>query len=949
MAKRRPRFEALEQRLCLTGGPVLQTTITLPNGSWTPSLYRASPLFVDIHGTGQTDLIAVAAGAQLVAYVENSDGTARPDIVYQVPHLVAGNLSDIAATPIVVTDPSTGRKDLFDALGLAGTGDTSGEDGLVFGWDLLTGKLLPGAWSTGVSTGTQPDGQTGVYGALTSGYLQGNGIPDIVVTSWSHEVTAITLQGSILWQWNNNDTMLCGAVVADIDRDGSPDVIVGGDSSANPSIHFQDGGWVTVLNSNGQVKWRKQLPGEVTWSTPVVADLLNNGQLDVIIGTGANFASTLGAAAGEYLYALDPSGNELPGWPYFTAATDTSVDHEVLAAPIAADLTGSGQLDVVAIDRAGYLHVVGPNGKDLPGFAGGVRIDPQQSQMYTGDDYASPIIADVNGSGRPEIIASAGGYINAFTATGQLIPVGTTPNTSRNVNGVILPEGVDSAPAVGNFDGTGGLCLAVATYDELDSAAPNHPDKVQIYQLPVSTLTPPWPSLRRTVAGDAVARSPIYDQAYVTQAFNVLLGGQPSAGTFQLYLNALNTDATNLLSTAQLIAISPPVVQAQVSKVYQAYLGRPADSGGLAYWSTYLQSHPLRQMEIAFASGAEFATHAGGTPSGEVTLLYQAILGRTPSPGEVAYWVGTGQSAPAIASAFLGSAEAIKGEFNTIIQAMFGPGTQGLIPPDELAAYSLDSHAGLSEAELASQVLASAANYAATNFVASYIQDLYHDVLGRVGSASDLAFWLTSLDNGSVSVANLAADFAGSVEAKQDDIQFQFLSLLGHTADPTTLANLTPLSREAILSFIVGSQEFFNRNGGTNSSFVAAAFLDLGGITIDQGTIAAIDMQLANGQTRAGVATGIIYTVPSLYFQNLVVNQLEQYIPDEAQGVLRSGVSSNTQVSINPDPNLVNYFVGLYQAGLSDEQVLGIILTSPQYYSEVSSNRGFYRSLGIRY
>ena len=39
-------------------------------------------------------------------------------------------------------------------------------------------------------------------------------MPDIVVTSFSHEVTAITLQGTVLWQWNNDDTIVSGAVVA---------------------------------------------------------------------------------------------------------------------------------------------------------------------------------------------------------------------------------------------------------------------------------------------------------------------------------------------------------------------------------------------------------------------------------------------------------------------------------------------------------------------------------------------------------------------------------------------------------------------------------------------------------------------------------------------------------------------------------------------------------------
>jgi hypothetical protein len=178
MAKRRPHFEPLERRLCLTGGPVLQTTVTLPDGSWTTAIYRASPIFYDIFGTGKQDLITVASGAQLVAYAENTDGSASSVVTYQIPNGIA----DISSTPIIVTDPSTGRADLFAATSLDQSGTATAGDGLVFGWDLQTGKLLPGAWSTGVSTGNQPDGQTGVVGALTSGDLQTPGIPDLVVT-----------------------------------------------------------------------------------------------------------------------------------------------------------------------------------------------------------------------------------------------------------------------------------------------------------------------------------------------------------------------------------------------------------------------------------------------------------------------------------------------------------------------------------------------------------------------------------------------------------------------------------------------------------------------------------------------------------------------------------------------------------------------------------------------
>jgi FG-GAP-like repeat len=952
MAKRRPRFDFLEARLCLTGGPTLQTTITLPEGAWEPTVYRASPLFVDIFGTGKDDLIAVASGAQLVAYQENADGSASPIIDYKVPSGINGLFADIKSTPIVVTDPTTGRQDLFAAMGRNESSVQPGggpviEDGRLFGWDLQTGNLLPG-FANGVSTGMQYNGDAGVYGSLTSGDLQGNGIPDIVATSFGHDVTAVTLQGQILWQWDNDDSIISSAVVADIDRDGIPDVIVGGDSSANPTFNFQNGGWVTVLSNTGVLKWRKELPGEVTWSSPVVADLLGNGYLDIVIGTGTNFSQTLGGAytqAGDYIYAFDPFGNMLPGWPYHTTFNGDTQPHEVASPLVVADLLGNGQLEVIAQDVAGYLHVIQPNGQDLPGFVGGVRIDPELTQAQTPLDYGSPVVADITGSGQPDIIASAGPYLNAFDAHGNFIPIGPTMIGAGN-----LPEGIDTAPAIGNFDGTGGLCLALETWDEDSPNGRGTPDKVEIYKLPQSTLAPPWPFVRRTVTGDAVARSPIYDQQYVTQAFNTLMGSVPGQATMQPYVAALNVDATNLLKTAQFIAISQPVEQAEVNRIYEAFLGRAADANAYSVWVPYLETHTYRQMESQVASSTEFATKAGGTVSGEITRLYEAILARNPSQGEINAWLSTKLPAGSIAAGILEMPEFINDQFSNIIQAMFGAGTQSLIPPDDEAAFSLDTHAGVSEAELISLTLTSAGNYAATNFDASYIANLYRDVLGRQGSGSDIAVWLTALDNGAVSVGGLASDFLKSQESKQDYAYSEYLGILGFAPDPTTLANLTALpNREDVLIAIIGSSQFYAKAGSTNAGFITYAFGYLDAVSVPASSLQAIEQQMAQGTTTYQVAAGIIYT-GTLYFDTLVVNQLTRYIPSQSEGVLRTGELPVTAPGqpINPDPNLISYFLNLYLEGYSDTQVLSVMLSSPQYLTTVSFTEGIYMSPGIR-
>lgn len=945
MAKRRPRFDSLESRLCLTGLPI-QTSFSLPVGSWTATVYRASPLFVDIFGTGKDDLIAVASGAQLIAYAENADGSASPVVTYKVPDGVA----DIKSTPVVVTDPRSGRKDLFAAMGRDEHDNGGLEDGRVFGWDLQTGNLLPG-WTQGVSTGHNPLGYSGAYGAITSGDLQGTGVPDIVVTSFSHEVSAYTLDGATLWQWDNDDTNASGAVIADIDRDGKPEVIVGGDSSYN--IYFQQGGWINVLSNTGTLKWRRQIVGEVTWSSPVVADLLNNGYLDVVIGTGDNFSfnegmvsAAAGAAAteaGDYIYAYDPFGNPLPGWPYHTAPNGDAIGHEVLAAPAVDDLLGNGQLEVIALDRAGYIHVIQPNGQDLPGFVGGKALVPERAEGSLPDDYGSPVIADVNGDGKPDIIAGNGPFVRAFDTSGNLIPLVTTPNASDG-----LFEGIDIAPAIGNFDGTGGLTMAVVTFDADNS---NRPDKVTIYRLPASTLAPPWPFLRRTVTGDAVMRSSVYDQQYVVSTFNALMGSKPDAPSTQLYVDALNSDAINLLMAAQSIASTLAVRQSEVSRIYQEFLAHAPDAYALNYWSNFLATSSYRQMEILVAQSQEFAQRAGNSLPQEIVQLYQGILARTPSQSEVANWYNSGLPIGTITGLILNSAEALRDQLNIVVQAGFGAGTQNLLPADAAATYSLDIHQGMSEASADSLLLASNANLASTNLVAGYARDLYLDIFLRVPSASEIAYWVNAVDTGAVPLANMASYFLTSLEAREDFVQSEYLSLLGHFADSASLMALSNYTnRESVIVFLISSPEYFARSGGTDAGFVVSAFQSLAGIGISQASINSFVAELDSGTSRAAVAQQIIYG-GSLYFYYLTVNQLYYYVPLESQGVLRSGELPPTAAGqpINPDPNLINYFESMYLNGASDEQVLSAILNSPQYGNKVAYEKGIKRTPGVRY
>ena len=80
----------------------------------------------------------------------------------------------------------------------------------------------------------------------------------------------------------------------------------------------------------------------------------------------------------------------------------------------------------------------------------------------------------------------------------------------------------------------------------------------------------------------------------------------------------------------------------KVQEAYIAYYGRPADPGGLAHWVGQLgKGVAFDVMLQAFGTSEEAVTLFGNkTPEETIQTLFQQILGRTPDPGGLAFYVG---------------------------------------------------------------------------------------------------------------------------------------------------------------------------------------------------------------------------------------------------------------------------------------------------------------------
>lgn len=139
---------------------------------------------------------------------------------------------------------------------------------------------------------------------------------------------------------------------------------------------------------------------------------------------------------------------------------------------------------------------------------------------------------------------------------------------------------------------------------------------------------------------------------------------------------------------------------AQAYRIYQAAFNRPADPAGLGYWIENLQrGMTVEQIAAGFVASDEFRSTYGNSPSNReiATRFYQNVLGRTPDPAGLDYWVNvldTGiATVPNVLAAFADSAEN-----KTLLAPKFADGIlykywtpPTFSPNDNFIAQSLDT------------------------------------------------------------------------------------------------------------------------------------------------------------------------------------------------------------------------------------------------------------------
>jgi Domain of unknown function (DUF4214) len=143
----------------------------------------------------------------------------------------------------------------------------------------------------------------------------------------------------------------------------------------------------------------------------------------------------------------------------------------------------------------------------------------------------------------------------------------------------------------------------------------------------------------------------------IARLYRAFLGRTPDAGGLEYWVGRRRSGDWTLVRTADHFATSSEFVRKYgaltnrqfVTRIYTDVLGRPADQGGVDYWTRQLdlKRRSRGSVMVGFSESSEYRRKQ--VENTDVAVDYIFLLGRAPTAGQVADWVtrqeaGTTQS-----------------------------------------------------------------------------------------------------------------------------------------------------------------------------------------------------------------------------------------------------------------------------------------------------------------
>jgi hypothetical protein len=248
--------------------------------------------------------------------------------------------------------------------------------------------------------------------------------------------------------------------VADLDKDGSPEIVVGAGSL---DVANQPGG-VEAFNANGSMRWRRESRdvynmwtgggpdglGDGVESTPAVGDIDGDGFPDVVWGS-----------FDHQIYGVNRNGSEI----FPSSRCDSSWcgnGDTVWSSPALYDIDGDGKKEIfIGGDASGYQGCSGGWLRALKVFAGQVS---EMWRICRNEIFqSSPTIGDIDNDGRADIVIGTGTFYHRSDTT-KVFAFHADDGSLLSGWPVDLNNGpIMGSPALGDVTGDGVTDVVIAS------------------------------------------------------------------------------------------------------------------------------------------------------------------------------------------------------------------------------------------------------------------------------------------------------------------------------------------------------------------------------------------------------------------------------------------------------------------------------------------------------
>lgn len=369
------------------------------------------------------------------------------------------------------------------------------------------------------------------------GDVDGDGSVDIVAPSWNDSsVYVFNKDGSVKagWPLKIFTGIFSSAAIGDLDNNGSNELVFGSNGFNFFAMRSNGTEWMNGDGNPSTLGVFKVLGAPFNYGTPALADIDNDGFLDIVYGgfdgnlyvwdrfgnslpgfpVNCGGAITCSPAVGaldgpgdttkeivvvstnDLIYVINNNGAVRSGFPFFFRNSGSTRS----PSPALADMNNDGFLDIVLASTNGGIYVVNRLGQLVSPWIN-VRYSTKTSQA----SESSPIVADITGDGLPDILMGGEDRrICAFGNNGQMLP--GFP--------IILEAEVRGTPAVCDCDGDGMTEIVFSGWDKLLH--------MWDYDFPFSPgRTPDWPQFHHDARRTGFAGAPV----------TVAVGNGPAAPT----------------------------------------------------------------------------------------------------------------------------------------------------------------------------------------------------------------------------------------------------------------------------------------------------------------------------------------------------------------------------------------------------------------------------------